>query len=267
MVLDISSDEEEGLKEEPKISDLDWIKDLLFTSDEESDDEVVIVSENKPQLKSKSSTLAVKVVDEDDDDDCVVLEGDPENGVTSVDEEATGSDELFVVGEKGQIACRDYPHARHLCAKFPFSSTPHERHCSQCHCFVCDSLAPCLKWGTGILSSDHCHANDKTELWKIQRKNFKLCQTSPLPASTNYGTSLHVVHPQNNEILPCDSIHLSPNSVLQNQVSIPTVIRTCSSLNSISQNQASRPTVTHALSSSLNSSVQNQISRDRKSVV
>ncbi|KAJ1416814.1 hypothetical protein SESBI_16968 [Sesbania bispinosa] len=226
VVLDISSDEEEGLMEEPKISDFDWIKDLLFTSDEESDDE-----------------------------------GDPENGVTSVDEEATGSDELLVVGEKGQIACRDYPHARHLCAKFPFSSTPHERHCSQCHCFVCDSLAPCLKWGTGILSSDHCHANDKTELWKIQRKNFKLCQSSPLPASTNYGTSLHVVHPQNNEILPCDSIHLSPNSVLQNQVSISTAIRTCSSLNSISQNQASQTTVTHALSSSLNSSVQNQISR------
>ncbi|KAJ1397875.1 hypothetical protein SESBI_31534 [Sesbania bispinosa] len=78
VVLDISSDEEEGLMEEPKISDFDWIKDLLFTSDEESDDE-----------------------------------GDPENGVTSVDEEATGSDELLVVGEKGQmwrlillLACR-----------------------------------------------------------------------------------------------------------------------------------------------------------------
>jgi hypothetical protein len=30
-----------------------------------------------------------------------------------------------------QIACRDYPHPRHLCAKHPFSSTPHDRHCDQ----------------------------------------------------------------------------------------------------------------------------------------
>ncbi|PNX85534.1 hypothetical protein L195_g041603 [Trifolium pratense] len=113
-VLDISSDEEEGLKEETRSSDLDWIQELLFNSDDESDadSDVVIIHENKPpELKSKSSKDAVDDddddddgVDDDDDDDCVVLEGDPENGVTSVDEEdSTGSDELVVVGEKGQL--------------------------------------------------------------------------------------------------------------------------------------------------------------------
>lgn len=39
-----------------------------------------------------------------------------------------------------QIACRDYPHPRHLCVKHPFSSTPHDRHC--------DQVNPYLSYGT-----------------------------------------------------------------------------------------------------------------------
>ncbi|CAL5207079.1 unnamed protein product [Lathyrus oleraceus] len=268
VVVDISSDEEEDLKEGSKNTDLGWIEELLFNSGNESDSDgdsdVVFLHENKPpELKSKSSTLPVKVVDDgddDDDDDCLVLEGDPENGVTSVDDEdATGSDELVVVGEKGQVACRDYPHARHLCAKFPFSSTPHERHCDLCHCYVCDTLAPCLKWGAGISSSDHCHANDKTEVWKIQRKDLKRTLSSPLPASTKYGTSLGVVHSQSNENLPYDTTHLSPISVLRNQADRSSAMHT-PSLNCIPQNQVSRPKATYA-HFSLNSGRQNQISR------
>lgn len=27
------------------------------------------------------------------------------------------------------MACRDYPHSRHLCLKFPFHTTPHESYC------------------------------------------------------------------------------------------------------------------------------------------
>lgn len=107
-VLEISSDEEEGVKDGSKNTDFEWIQELLFNSDDESDggsDDVVFIHENKaPEGKSKSSTLSVKNDVVDDDDDCVVLEEDPENGVTSVDEEdATGSDELVVVGEKGQV--------------------------------------------------------------------------------------------------------------------------------------------------------------------
>lgn len=266
-VLEISSDEEEDVKEESKNTDFEWIQELLFNSDDESDggsDDVVFIHEKKaPEKKSKSSTLSVKDVkdDVDDDDDCVVLEGDPENGVTSVDEEDSteGSDDLVVVGEKGQVACRDYPHARHLCATFPFSSTPHERHCGQCHCYVCDSLAPCLKWGTGILSSDHCHANDKTEVWKIKRKDFKRTLSSPLPASINYGTSLGMVRSQSNEILPRDIVQLSPISVLRNQSARSTAMHT-PSLNRMPQNQVSRPKATYS-HISVNSGMQNQITR------
>lgn len=193
-----------------------------------------------------------------------------------------------------QVACRDYPHARHLCAKYPFSSTPHERHCDQvknqrkitssvyvkiqnycnslfnyycllclvcysilssshsfvfydmqCHCYVCDSLAPCPNWGSGKLSSDHCHANDTTEVWKLQRKNFKLGLSSPLPASTNYGTAVHVVYPQRN--LRRENIHLPSNSMRRYQGSRSKVTHTCFSLNSISQNQSSWLTIMSTL--------------------
>jgi len=105
-ILDISSDEEEGLDESLTVNDFNFIREMLFSSDEESDDSVKVVEirENKPEVKSKSSTLGVEDDDDDDDDDdCVVLEGDPENGVASVEEEANGSDELLVIGEKGQV--------------------------------------------------------------------------------------------------------------------------------------------------------------------
>ncbi|KAK6164366.1 hypothetical protein DH2020_001230 [Rehmannia glutinosa] len=42
-----------------------------------------------------------------------------------------------------------------------------------CHCYVCDSLAPCSHWGTGVASIDHCHATDKEEYWKAERKRMK----------------------------------------------------------------------------------------------
>ncbi|KAK6164373.1 hypothetical protein DH2020_001237 [Rehmannia glutinosa] len=82
------------------------------------------------------------------------------------------------------VACRDFPHARHLCAKFLFASTPHEFHCGQCHCYVCDSLAPCSHWGTGVASIDHCHATDKEEYWKAERKRMKKGD-KPVPVIPN----------------------------------------------------------------------------------
>ncbi|KAK7336932.1 hypothetical protein VNO77_17485 [Canavalia gladiata] len=292
-MLDVSSDEEEAetyFEEKGERSiDLDWINEFLDMSDEEPNEVVVLHEVNKHEDKSKSSisTPSAKSVDDDDEDedDCVVLDGDPEKRVNSVEDSPTGSDELFVVGEKGQIACRDYPHARHLCVKFPYSSTPHERHCDQvmgsnlgnslfscngkaayihpsqtplgcglmqkCHCYVCDSLAPCMKWGTGLSSTDHCHANDKSEMWETLRKIFRLSKTDTLAASTNYGTLGDIRNPQHNHILPLDITPLSPNSMLVNQTSRSTamhryspvnlIMRTCSSPNSNLQTQISRP--------------------------
>ncbi|CAJ1898589.1 unnamed protein product [Sphenostylis stenocarpa] len=211
-----------------KIIDFDWIKEFLDLSDEES--KHVVLSE-------------VKIVD-DDDDDCVILDGDPENRVTTLNDSPTESDELLVVGEKGQIACRDYPHPRHLCVKFPFSSTPHEKHCDQCHCYVCDSVAPCLKWGTGLSGTDHCHATDKSETWRTLRKNFILGKAAPSLVSTNGSTLGDVTNVQHNHSLPLDIRLLSPNFML-NETSMATATHTCSPVNFIPQSQASRSVIMH----------------------
>ncbi|KAH9300547.1 hypothetical protein KI387_012130, partial [Taxus chinensis] len=66
----------------------------------------------------------------DFDDDCIILDSDPDNkgsGLSAMSNQSPK--DLLVVAERGQVACRDYPHARHLCAKFHFKSTSHHRHC------------------------------------------------------------------------------------------------------------------------------------------
>ncbi|KAM0885351.1 hypothetical protein ACQ4PT_030429 [Festuca glaucescens] len=86
---------------------------------------------------------------EDDDDDCVI------------------------VAEKGEVACRDFPHSRHLCSNMPFGTTSHNKHCTMCYCFVCDAPAPCSYWGKGLSVDDHCHATDKETKWEKLREAFK----------------------------------------------------------------------------------------------
>lgn len=58
----------------------------------------------------------------------------------------------------------------------------------QCHCYVCDSLAPCVNWITRISSADHCHATDKDEFWKALRgskkKNDQKTNYRRVPEST-----------------------------------------------------------------------------------
>uniref|UniRef100_A0ACD5U0E0 Uncharacterized protein n=1 Tax=Avena sativa TaxID=4498 RepID=A0ACD5U0E0_AVESA len=87
--------------------------------------------------------------DDDDDDDCVI------------------------VAEKGQVACRDFPHSRHLCSNMPFGTTSHEKYCTMCYCFVCDAPAPCSYWSRALSVDDHCHATDKETKWKLLRQAFK----------------------------------------------------------------------------------------------
>ncbi|KAK7396489.1 hypothetical protein VNO78_17531 [Psophocarpus tetragonolobus] len=229
-VLDVSSGDEEDevvfLEDKmERIIDFDWVKEFLGIQDEDPNEL------NKPQHKSKSSVLTAGVKCVDDDDDCVVLDGDPETRVTMAHDSPTGSDDLVVVGEKGQ-----------------------------CHCYVCDSVAPCLKWGTGFLGTDHCHATDKSETWRTLRKNFMFGQTAPLLASTNYSTLGDVRIAQQNHIPPLGIMLLSPNSMLLSKTSMSTATHTGSSENLMPQNQTSRPIIMRTCSS-LSSSSQNQVSR------
>ncbi|KAI7734862.1 hypothetical protein M8C21_008800 [Ambrosia artemisiifolia] len=170
-VLEISSDEE--------VDDHKWITELLG----DDSDDVVVVNEFdddkvKDFKKQNLKSLLVNNNNNDDvfyDDECILLEKDPNAPVEVLDVSANNGDDddIVVVSEKGQVACRDYPHSRHLCIKFPFSSTPNQSHCNQCYCYVCDSLAPCVYWGNGSTSTDHCHATDKEEFWKHERKNAR----------------------------------------------------------------------------------------------
>ncbi|KAL6660311.1 hypothetical protein ACP70R_002433 [Stipagrostis hirtigluma subsp. patula] len=122
--------------------------------------------------------------DDGDDDDCVILDGDPDRVVAVAKQEGSrrdaSEDELQIVAEKGELACRDFPHPRHLCASLPFNTSSHASHCSMCHCYVCDSPAPCAFWGKGNMVNDHCHATDKDAKWKKLRQSAKR-KSQPMP--------------------------------------------------------------------------------------
>ncbi|KAI6672513.1 hypothetical protein NL676_000419 [Syzygium grande] len=105
-------------------------------------------------------------------EDCFILGFDPFDRISRLSvamAEAGGDDgskDLVVIAEKGQVACRDFPHSRHLCQKFPFATTPHERYCELCYCYVCDSAAPCKKWS----NKGHCDATEHDQRWKSKRQ-------------------------------------------------------------------------------------------------
>ncbi|XP_020677813.1 uncharacterized protein LOC110096283 isoform X2 [Dendrobium catenatum] len=177
-IIDISSDEENLADESFDISE-EWLNELLESADVgvpgELDDVMVV-----DELSSRSSMKKPSPLQKECDEDCLILDGDPDKVVSMVDgqsESVDGCAELLIVGEKGHLACRDYPHPRHLCVTYPFSSTPHEKHCKLCHCYVCDSLAPCIYWGYGLSTTDHCHASEKEQDWKSLRNYFKLVLT------------------------------------------------------------------------------------------
>ncbi|KAF8412808.1 hypothetical protein HHK36_000778 [Tetracentron sinense] len=105
----------------------------------------------------KKNALDMKVVE---DEDCFILDFDPFESIDlskklniSMDDDNDASD-LSVIAERGQVACRDYPHSRHLCVKFPFNRTSHESYCEQCYCYVCDSIAPCKYWTGSEIKQD-----------------------------------------------------------------------------------------------------------------
>ncbi|XP_042440069.1 uncharacterized protein LOC122025338 [Zingiber officinale] len=168
VVIDISSDDEE---EEQDLG-------LGGRRDEETDEVVVLDALPAPfvkRLKQSGEFVGGGLVD--DDDDCLVLESDPDKPVLVESDQGRGGDDLLIVAEKGQLACRDYPHPRHLCANFPFISSLHEKYCKLCHCYVCDSPAPCNYWANGDLTTDHCNSTDKEPSWRALRQSFKLVAT------------------------------------------------------------------------------------------
>ncbi|XP_074569023.1 RPM1 interacting protein 13-like [Curcuma longa] len=114
--------------------------------------------------------------DDDDDDDCIILPYNPFLGDRldfsrrlTLDSPPL-SDDVAIIAERGKVACRDYPHSRHLCGNYPFSKTPHKSHCQKCYCYVCDEPAPCDRW------EEHCEASDKDSSWSEMRRNHRAAQ-------------------------------------------------------------------------------------------
>ncbi|KAL7106790.1 hypothetical protein ACP275_06G014800 [Erythranthe tilingii] len=107
----------------------------------------------------------------EESEECFILDFDPYDDdldifKLSLSKGFDDASELRVVSEKGQVACRDYPHPRHSCAKYPFEKTTHDKHCKLCYCYVCDLSAPCPKWNG---SSGHCHAFNN-EAWDKEKE-------------------------------------------------------------------------------------------------
>ncbi|XP_020197400.1 uncharacterized protein [Aegilops tauschii subsp. strangulata] len=182
----ISDDDEKGgpFAAKPTADALEWASSLLLddlTGLGEGLDDSAVIQELLSALEGEKK--AADDDDDDDDDDCVILDGDPDKPLVVVKEEKPGKDgaeeDLQVLSEKGEVACRDFPHPRHLCARLPFGAGSHANHCTMCHCYVCDSRAPCPWWGKGTLPTDHCHATDKDEKWKKQRQSLKRKSVPP----------------------------------------------------------------------------------------
>ncbi|KAL5729291.1 hypothetical protein ACHQM5_002265 [Ranunculus cassubicifolius] len=68
-----------------------------------------------------------------------------------------------------------------------------------CHCFVCDSHAPCVYWGRGNSMDDHCHSTDKEESWRLLRQYSKQGILEGVLESRRYANTVlcaATIHPE-----------------------------------------------------------------------
>ncbi|XP_062209838.1 RPM1 interacting protein 13-like isoform X2 [Phragmites australis] len=209
---------------------LEWAEKRLGEEDSDADTTNVVVDEKESVVDDKRCGRDAYDED-DDDDDCVILDGDPDKAV-AVAKEGPGrdasEDELQIVAEKGELACRDFPHPRHLCVSLPFSTSSHANHCNMCHCYVCDSPAPCTFWGKGFMLNDHCHATDKDAKWKKLRQLSK-CKSELMSKRGNIQNFFHSSsttpssQPAANVILPPTGRFPVSSMLSQNQQVPPTM--------------------------------------------
>ncbi|KAH9288422.1 hypothetical protein KI387_032539, partial [Taxus chinensis] len=129
-VVEISSSDDEG-ETETQARRSSSFKRPLFS---DNDDEITVIDsfpcyEKKNIRPKRAKSFGTQI--QDWENECLVLEGDPEKVIADPGVSADESEDLVVTAEKGQVACRDFPHPRHLCVKFPFKNTPHEKYCDK----------------------------------------------------------------------------------------------------------------------------------------
>ncbi|XP_074291848.1 RPM1 interacting protein 13-like [Silene latifolia] len=142
--------------------------EICSSDDEQSPIRAIFCLKNRTQNMKKIEEV----------EDCFILDFDPSepSPVTNLKFSKPVFDDdndLSLISEKGQVACRDYPHPRHLCVKFPFDKTPHESHCEMCFCYICETEAPCRGWTTGL---KHCNATSNGDkIWKTLKDSCQKC--------------------------------------------------------------------------------------------
>jgi hypothetical protein len=93
-----------------------------------------------------------------------------------------------LIGSTGPNALSDFPHSRFNCVNFIFNDGP-IKFCSQCYCYVCDTLASeCKTWST------HCQANHQSADWRQQRKQARAQKKAPPSSSSSSTSSLVSAH-------------------------------------------------------------------------
>ncbi|CAN8230273.1 unnamed protein product [Cochlearia groenlandica] len=156
-VLEIATDLCESKKKKKKTKGNK--RKRLSKEEEEEDDGSPIVG-----IFCLKTRQDMKIFEEKED--CFILDFDPDDSFEAkkicFSDKSECDDEVEIVHEKGQVACRDFPHPRHLCYKFHFESTNHSTHCNQCYCYVCELAAPCKQWTL------HCEAKDNSN-WNFVR--------------------------------------------------------------------------------------------------
>ncbi|KFK40410.1 hypothetical protein AALP_AA3G370000 [Arabis alpina] len=289
-VVNLSSDDDEV---DTKVDGdyFNWLNEVMEAVEEEKSDDSNDVVEVDSQYRKTNSSI--QALDDDDDDDCVILDCDPDKITKSslVDDNVDDDDDddVLVVGQKGEIACRDFPHPRHSCAKYAFNTTSHDKYCDMCHCYVCDIPAPCQFWCMGVSTVDHCHANDKEKIWKNQRECFRTGQmptshpcsklTTPLPASvTHLSSKPTMTVPASVTVTHQFSRSSTQNIVRLSQTNLPRSqvgIRPCSSSGRVANhsNVSARSRVRQSMSlnhnhglQSLSSVRNNVIQKDRSNL-
>ncbi|CAH9140824.1 unnamed protein product [Cuscuta epithymum] len=135
-----------GLKKKAKVNEPVGLVDL--SSSPLDDDE----QQGTPLRATFCLKNREQLTEFDEKEDCFILDFDPFDSRSSICDDQ--DPEIAVVAEKGNVACRDFPHPRHICVKFPFATTPHEKYCEL--------------WN-GL--SAHCHAIN-TEAWEHQRRKM-----------------------------------------------------------------------------------------------
>lgn len=197
----------------------------VFNMDVDDDDVRII---DKPASDGKVKRNRARVVRSKlDDDDCCILDTEPDAADAVPDAVSShDTDELVMTGEKGPVACRDFPHARYLCVHFPFKSTLHSNYCAQCHCYVCDSLAPCSLWGEGNNPKDHCHASEEPS-WKSLRKIAKYRSFSSIAAPTTRSADpteeSRLVQTSLSQTLPSCALPITPVTPVESPGVVPRI--------------------------------------------